>query len=339
MKVFLPNLFSQFGVDPMAVVLGILVFGVIAAVVLGFRYLLESRVDVVEERVRRYVADARPSFPTSSYPPPPLEEAKRSRGGLLLESALKPFAIVARPTDEEDLGHLQSSLSYAGYRSERSMLVYLGVKVLLGLACAGGVIWINSERPQPLQYAAVYTIFAMTVGFYLPSLWLQRVIEARQTRINRALPDTLDLLVTCVDSGLGLDAAMNRVAEEIYLSAPLLSQEIMQAALEIRAGSSRGDAFRRLAARTGVEDIRNLSSIIVQTEIFGTSVAKALRIMADGMRVRRMQKAEERAAAVGVKMTIPLVVFILPALFVVILGPAVVQVVRLLLPTLGLGVR
>ena len=258
-------------------------------------------------------------------------------GRALFDSALKPFAAVARPTKEEELGHLQSRLGYAGYRSERAELVYLGAKVILGLVFAGGVIWFNAARPQPLQFTLflLLVVIGMTVGFYLPNAWLQRRIEARQAKINRALPDSLDLLVTCVDSGLGLDASMNRVAEEMALSAPLLSQEIQQAALEIRAGSSRGDAFRRLAGRTGVEDIRNLSSIIVQTEVFGTAIAKALRIMAEGMRVRRMQRAEEKAAQVGVKMTIPLVVCILPALFCVLIGPAVVQIIRILLPTLA----
>jgi len=260
-----------------------------------------------------------------------------TRKSTILDSILKPFARVVTPTSEEELGRLRDRLNYAGYRQERAMLFYMATKVILSLVCAAAVLWYNSGRPQRVQFAAFFTILSMTVGFYLPSLWLQRVIKARQSAINRALPDTLDLLVTCVDSGLGLDAAMNRVAEEIGLSAPLLSQEILQAALEIRAGSGRGEAFRRLANRTGVEDIKNLSSIIVQTEVFGTSMAKALRIMAEGMRIRRMQRAEERAAKVGVNMTIPLILCILPALLTVIIGPAVVQMYRMLLPTLGGG--
>jgi tight adherence protein C len=291
-------------------------------------------VDLVEQRVQRFVVDKH-----SSHPPPFGGDTARTKRKTLLESALKPFAVVAKPSNEEELGRLQSRLSYAGYRGERAMFTYLAVKVLLAVVLAGLVIWFNSVRPQPMPAIifAFITVFAMTVGFYLPNVWLGQVITGRQTKINRAMPDTLDLLVTCVDSGLGLDASMNRVAEEISLSAPILSQEIMQAGFEIRAGSNRGEAFRRLAARTGVEDIRNLSSIIVQTELFGTSIAKALRIMADGMRVRRMQKAEEKAASVGVKMTIPLVLCILPALFTVIMGPAVVQIVRILMPALGGG--
>jgi tight adherence protein C len=327
MEGFLSELF---GFDLTYALLGVLVFGSVVAAFMGVRSLLASRVDVVQERVRRFVVDAH-----SSYPPPAMDPEVRPARGALLDSALKPFAMVAKPSSEEDVGRLRSQLSYAGFRGERAMYTFLGVKVVMALLCAGGVLWFNAARPQPLQFAAFVTVLAMTAGFYLPSLWLSSRIKERQSRINRALPDTLDLLVTCVDSGLGLDAAMNRVAEEISLSAPLLSQEILQAALEIRAGSTRGEAFRRLAGRTGVEEVQNLSSIIVQTEVFGTSMAKALRIMAEGMRTRRMQLAEERAASVAVKMTIPLVVCIMPSLFAVIMGPAVIKIIRLLIPTLG----
>jgi tight adherence protein C len=136
----------------------------------------------------------------------------------------------------------------------------------------------------------------------------------------------MDLMVTCVEAGLGIDAAMARVADEIGLASPLLGAELNLTFLEVQAGVSRPDAFRRLAERTGVEDLRSLSAMLIQTELFGTSVARALRVHAEGMRVRRMQRAEERAAMVGVKMTIPLVLFILPSLISVLLGPAIVSI-------------
>jgi len=144
-------------------------------------------------------------------------------------------------------------------------------------------------------------------------------------------------VVTCVEAGLGLEAAIARVAGELGLGAPLLAQELELTEMEMRAGVARGDAFRRMADRTGVEELRNLAAIIVQTQIFGTSIAKSLRIQADALRGRRMQVAEERAAAASVKMTIPLVLCIAPALFVVLLGPAVVSIARELLPTLAGG--
>jgi tight adherence protein C len=320
------------GIDLAFVLMALLVFGAIAAAVTSVRYLLASRVDMVEARVRRYIAGRR-----SSYPPPPSLVEVRGGRATLLDTALKPFAVVATPGSDEEIGRLRARLSHAGYRGDRAIFVFLGIKVVLSLMAGALLLWLNAVRPQPLQYAAFYTVFAMAAGYYLPSLWLSARVESRQTRINRAIPDTLDLMVTCVDSGLGLDAAMNRVAEEIALSAPLLSAELMQAALEVRAGSTRSEAFRRLAERTGVEELQHLSAIIVQTEVFGTSMAKALRITAEGMRVRRMQRAEERAAKVAVKMTIPLVVCILPSLFTVLLGPAVISIIRILMPRMGGG--
>jgi tight adherence protein C len=321
---------SYLPIDAMALLVGVFAITVIAAIVLSLRFLLKSRVDTVQERIRRYVVDAESSLP----PPAPMaEDAKQNKQ--LINKALKPFAMIVTPSDEEELGRLRTRLNYAGFRGERAMLVFLSIKVLLALFFSSIVIWINASRSQSLPFVWVLIVFAMSIGFYLPSIWLQKRITSRQKEINGTFPDALDLLVTCVDSGLGLDASMNRLAEEIAMSAPLLSQEFMQAALEIRAGSTRGDAFRRLAERTGVEEIRNLSSIIVQTEIFGTSMAKALRIMADGMRIRRTQRAEEKAAAVGVKMTVPLILCILPSLMAVLLGPAVVNIVRVIFPTMS----
>ena len=138
----------------------------------------------------------------------------------------------------------------------------------------------------------------------------------------------MDLLVTCVEAGLGLDAALARVADEIRLASPLLAQELNLTFLEIQAGIARRDAFRRLSERTGVEDLRQLSAVLTQTEMFGTSIAKALRVHADGMRIKRMQRAEERAASVGVKMTLPLILCILPSLIAVVLGPAMVSMIE-----------
>jgi tight adherence protein C len=312
------------GFEPIELLFGILIFAAVLTTLLAIRSFLDSRMDVVERRMQRYS-----TTPISAAPPPLTPESTPPlRKKTVFDTILKPVASIATPTNQEEINRLRDRLNHAGYRQERAMRIYLTTKMVLAFLFAAFVIAFSNLRPQPLQNALTLTLIAMSVGNFLPNFWLQYIIQKRQTTINRALPDALDLLVTCIDSGLGLDASMNRVAEEISLSAPLLSQEIMQAALEIRAGSGRGEAFRRLATRTGVEDIKSLASIIVQTEVFGTSMAKALRIMADGMRIRRMQLAEERAAKVGVKMTVPLVVCILPALFAIIIGPAVVQLLR-----------
>jgi tight adherence protein C len=161
------------------------------------------------------------------------------------------------------------------------------------------------------------------------------VARRPQKRISRALPDTLDLLVTCVEAGLSVEAALARVVQEVALNAPILAGELQQTMLEIRAGVARGEAFRRLAARTGLEELRSLAATLIQTELFGTSISRALRVQAAGMRVRRTHRAEEKAATVATKMLIPLILCILPSLFSVIMGPAAVRIVRTLLPSLG----
>jgi tight adherence protein C len=178
---------------------------------------------------------------------------------------------------------------------------------------------------------------ATAAGFFLPNLWLHAQIAERLRKIERALPDTLDLLVTCVEAGLGLDAAMQRVADETALAFPVLSSELRLAFLEVKAGIPRMEALRRLAERTGAQELRSLAATLVQTEMFGTSVGAALRVQAEGIRIRRMQRAEELAAYIAVKMTFPLIVFILPSLFVVVVGPAIVNISERLFPLLGGG--
>jgi tight adherence protein C len=307
----------------------LVVFAGVLALFFGIRSLLAARVDVVKGRVQRAVGGASPASPLASAGTLTVQQR---RG--FLDQALRPFARVAQPTDEAELGRLRQQLSYAGFRHERAMVVYLSVKVLLCFAFGGLFLYINALRPQTLPYAAGITVILMAIGFYLPNGWLAGRVRSRQREIDRALPDALDLLVTCVEAGLGIDAGLNRVSEEISLSAPLLSQELSHAALEMRAGMTRGEAFRRLAGRTGVEELRNLAAMIVQTEIFGTSVARSLRVQAEAMRIRRTQQAEERAATVSVKLTFPLIFCILPALFVVLMGPAAVRIFRVLFPTL-----
>jgi tight adherence protein C len=287
-----------------------------ASLFLGIRYLATPRADVVQERLRRAVTHG-----------PNLDRAfidADDRG----VSVLAPIARVAQPGDEAELGRLRAKLAHAGLRGERVLINYLAAKVLLGLGCAGAFLWFNAVRPQELLNAAFFTISSMALGYYLPTFWLMSKIKERQQELNKAIPNALDLLVTCVEAGLGIEAALNRVADELMLTSPLLARELAQTSLEIRAGASRGDAFRRLAERTGVEELRSLSAVIIQTQIFGTSIADSLRIQAESMRIRRMHRAEERGAAAGVKMTIPLVLCITPALFAVLLGPAMVQIYR-----------
>jgi tight adherence protein C len=256
------------------------------------------------------------------------ERERPEKGFARLAGFLRPFARLVRPSEGEELSRIQRSLIHAGFRTENAIEILLGVKLLLPLVVII-ILWqIDAHRETPLELPpaiAVAFIF-IAFAFFLPNLWLRSKIQARQQLISEALPDSMDLLVTCVEAGLSLDAAMSRVAQEMELVSPVLAHELKQTLLEIQAGVRRSDAFHRLSNRTGVEDLRTLSAMIIQTEMFGTSVSRALRVHAEGMRTKRMQLSEEKAAMVSVKMTIPLIMCILPSLFAVVLGPAVAMI-------------
>ncbi len=291
--------------------------------VLGIRHLAASpRISPLEERLRRAVIGT-DAGRTTVRPKP---DTRRGR------SPLSSIARVATPSNANELGRLRTKLSHGGLRRDSALINYLAAKVLLGLTLALLFLGLNTLRSYAPLNALLFTIASMAVGFYLPTFWLMGRINKRQKEIKQALPNALDLLVTCVEAGLGLEAAINRVAEEVRLFSPLLADELTQTSFEMRAGAARGDAFRRLADRTGVEELRSLSAVIIQTQLFGTSISESLRIQAESMRIRRMTSAEERAAAAGVKMSIPLVLCITPSLFSILLGPAVVRIYQELLP-------
>jgi tight adherence protein C len=173
------------------------------------------------------------------------------------------------------------------------------------------------------------------LGFFLPRFALKRMIAQRQRRITLGLPDALDLTVICVEAGLALDQAMMRVGEDLNHAHPELSEEFHLVNLEMRAGKPRAEALRNLSARTGVNDIRALVATLVQTDRFGTSVAQALRAHSDSLRTERRQRAEEQAAKTTIKMVIPLVIFILPSIILVSLGPAIIQLIRTFAPEIA----
>lgn len=217
----------------------------------------------------------------------------------------------------------------------RAVELFYGAKLALALALGAAVIAADALRTSPLPHYQLYAVVAAAVGFYGPSIWLGGRVTEHQQALARSLPNAMDLLVTCVEAGLGLEAALLRITGEIGLSAPELAHELRVTTGEMQAGVRRAEAFRRLAERTGLEELRSLSAMLIQTEMFGTSIAQALRVHASAMRTRRTHRAEEQAATVSVKMLLPLIFFILPSLFAVILGPAIVRIVEILLPTLG----
>jgi len=219
----------------------------------------------------------------------------------------------------------------AGYRSDSAMMAMQGLKILMPVAF---VVLVFTTGMYRLNVVFV-PLLAAVVGYLLPELWLMWRIQARQHRLRLGLPDALDMLVICVEAGLGLDQAIMRVAQELSITHPQLSEELQLVNMEMRVGKTRLEAMRELARRTGVEDIKALVAMLIQTERFGTSIAQSLRVHSDDLRMKRRQRAEEMSAKTTVKMVPPLVFFIFPALMVVILGPAVITLMRQFLPALN----
>jgi tight adherence protein C len=237
--------------------------------------------------------------------------------------------------ERQESGELKALLVQAGYRGPAASALFWGIRVGAAnvLALAGAAL-LAAGGAEPLRILLM-SLFAGAIGWILPQFQLGRKRAKRMKRLQRALPDALDLLVICVEAGLGLNQAIVRVAEESRNSSQELADELLLLNLEVRSGLEREEAFRNLAERTGVDDIRALCTILIQTEKFGTSVSTALRTQADTMRVIRRQRAEEMAAKATIKIIPPLVFCIFPALFIAILAPAVIEIMK----TLGGGVE
>jgi tight adherence protein C len=245
-----------------------------------------------------------------------------------LEQALDPLSR-ALPLSPSEVSRTRAWLIQAGYRDARHLTMYVGSRVLLALI--GLIAAIAATGFDSVILMVSVTAFC----FFLPRFVLKRMIRDRQRRITLALPDALDLTVICVEAGLALDQAMMRVGEDLHHAHPDLSEEFHLVNLEMRAGKPRVEALRNLTERTGVDDVRALVGTLVQTDRFGTSVAQALRVHSDSLRTERRQRAEEQAAKTTIKMVIPLVIFVLPSIIFVTLGPAVIQLIRTLLPQMG----
>src|ERR1700751_1647257 len=208
----------------------------------------------------------------------------------------------------------------AGYRSSEALLAMRGIKPIFPIAALAGVYFSGLYRINVFFVPVV----ALVLGYLLPDMWLTWRVSVRQRKLRRALPDALDLLVICVEAGLGLDQALLKVSQDMRIAHPQLSEELHLVNLEMRIGKTRIDALRELARRTGLDDIKALVAMLIQTERFGTSIAQSLRVYSDDMRLKRRQRAEEMSAKTSVKMVPALVFFIFPALMVVILGPALI---------------
>ncbi|BCS89626.1 type II secretion system F family protein [Pseudodesulfovibrio sediminis] len=231
------------------------------------------------------------------------------------------------PTESEEIDKNRMRLVQAGLRKPDSLKIFQGVKGGLALLLGGGFLLLRYLFFPDMGMAAIGfgTVLLATLGVYGPEYWLSKKINQRKLALSDELPDALDLLVVCVESGMGLDQAVDRVCHEMRTSGPVISSEFKLLTLELRAGKARGQALRSLAERAGLDDLNSLTSLLIQADAFGISVGRTLRIYSDAMRTKRSQRAEEKAAKMPVLLLLPLVMFILPSLFVAILGPAIIM--------------
>lgn len=231
-----------------------------------------------------------------------------------------------RPSDEEELGKVRLKLLNAGFRNVNSVSIFFSIKLILMLLGLAISFPIAALKLGLTLNALAITAMSGGIGFYLPGMVVNSRKKKRSESIFLGLPDALDLMVVCVEAGLGLDAAMRRVTTELSTSCPVLCEEFAIANFQLQMGRPRKEVLRDLGLRTGVDDMRSLAAVIIQAEKFGSSIASALRVQSDAMRLRRRQLAEERAAKTAVKIMIPLILFIFPGVFVVLVGPAGIQI-------------
>jgi tight adherence protein C len=248
---------------------------------------------------------------------------------MLLDTANTPEPAVQRfiPKSPKEMGRLRRRLAVAGYHRPSAAVIYALCEMGLPILIGGAMLMLLG-----LRLGLLFGALGAIIGFFLPGLLLERKIRQRQHQIRNGLADALDVLIVCIEAGHAIDQAIVKAGDELQVSHPALAEELRLINIETRAGKPRLEAFKNFADRTRVDDVRALVAMLVQTDRFGTSVAQALKTYADVLRTKRRQRAEEKAAKLGVKLVIPLVFFLFPALYVVTLGPAIVQYIRVFRP-------
>lgn len=255
-----------------------------------------------------------------------VEKTKSQRQ--LMSAFKKAAPKIAAPMSDEDQTRLRKKLLAAGIRSESAAAIFLASKTVLGLMGAGGALLVMLSGNHPLTNIVVVTIFSGAMMFMLPELYLMNTAAQRGTKLKKGLADCLDMMVIMVESGLGMDGAINRVGLEMADSYPELSEEFRMVSAEMNMGLPRSEALENLGERTAVREIQSLVATIIQAERFGSSVGKTLRIQSDTLRVKRQQAAEELAGKTAVKLLIPLILFIFPALMIVVGAPAAMSLIK-----------
>ncbi len=257
-----------------------------------------------------------------------------SHPSLALHAMIKKLGNII-PQSPKDVTVMQRRLIRAGVRNESALKILYGCKAAFGISLPLlTALWVsNASYDTSNKFAAI--LAAAAVGFFGPNEYVRRMAAKRQKEISRGLPNALDLLVVCVESGLGLDQAILQVSKELDKAHPEISEEFGMVNLELKAGKRRVEALRNLAERTGVDDLKKLVAVLIQADRFGTGVAQSLRAHADFMRIQARQVAEEKAAKLGVKLIFPIFFCILPSLFVVTVGPVIMKIMRELIPMMN----
>jgi tight adherence protein C len=298
----------------------LLVFGALVAGIFAVLSAISNRNSRAQERLERI---SRPASLAEIEDP----KLKKERFQGVMETA-KALSAPLMPQTELEQSELKIRLANAGFRSDSAVAVYLGLR--LATLILFTLIGVSIAMPQyGFAWGALKPIVLFAgAGFYLPTAVLWFLRKKRQEEIFLTLPDALDLLVVCVESGLGLDAAMRKVCDEMRDHAKVIAEELSLANFQLQMGRPRREVLHDLGVRTGVDDVRSLAAILIQADRFGSSIAQALRVQSDSMRTRRKQLAEEKAAKTAVQLIFPLVLFIFPGIFVVLVGPAAISIIN-----------
>ncbi len=298
----------------LAMLVGMLVIGA-GLVFYALFYRQSESTDLVERRVSGRSVDSMEKQEL-------VRRGKTSASFKLLEKAAPMLSRPVMPKSENQTSSLRLRLAGAGLRQESAVPVFLASKTLAAMAMAGVGLMFAIQLNRPPMSMFGYVAFGFGMGFMLPEAWLHVTRKQRMECIRNGLPDALDLMVVSVEAGLGLDAAIMRVGDELQLAHPQLSEELQICTVEVQLGVARGEALQKMAARSNVEEMKSLVAVVVQAEKLGTSIAKALKTQAESLRTKRRQRAEERAQKTAVKLMLPLVLFIFPAILIVLGVPA-----------------
>jgi tight adherence protein C len=294
------------------------------AAVASIGFVLTERVansNALRKRLPRIVRQNRASADTST---------PRTPGNQKVDTVINILSRLSLPEEGWQSSGIRIRFLQAGIRNKKAPQYYFAIKTMLTLVLPAVLaLFLHFTQPHiPLIKLLMLVLLTAAAGYYLPELVLRIITQQRIERMRNGLPDMIDLMVICTESGMSINAAIARISREMARPNPDLAQEFYLSALEMRAGATRIEALRNLALRTCLEDLKDLVSVLAQAEKFGTGLAESLRVQSDMMRTRRTQRAEELAAKIPVKMTLPLVLFIFPTLLLVLLGPAVLQIMK-----------